>query len=203
MQSEKRKVKNFAVFVSGFGSNLQAIIEAVKKKQIKANLALVVSDKKDALALTRAKKANIKNIFIDPKSFKTKDDYEAAIIDELNKEKIDFIVLAGFMRILGKRLLNAYENKILNVHPALLPNFKGKTAIKDAFNVREKVTGVTIHFVTKEIDSGPIILQEDVNIGPEDTLKSLEAKIHKLEHKLYPKAIQLFIASRDLSCRCT
>lgn len=193
MNKKKCGIKNFAVFASGFGSNLEAIIKAVKTKKIQANLALVVSDKKDAFALARAKKAKIKNIFINPKDFVSKDDYEKAVICELKREKIDFIVLAGFMRILGSQVLNAYKNKILNIHPSLLPAFKGAHAIKDAFSAKVKTTGVTIHFVTKDLDAGPIILQEEIKISSKDTLELLEAKIHKLEHKFYPKAIQLFI----------
>lgn len=182
---------NFAVFASGFGSNLKAIIKAVKKEKLKANLALVVSDNKKAHALKRAKRAGIKNIFIDPALYKTKEDFEQEILKQLKSEKIDLIVLAGFMRIIGDTLLNNYPDKILNIHPALLPSFKGSHGIKDAFDCGVKVTGVTVHFVDAQMDHGPVILQAAVKVEDTDTLESLEKKIHKLEHKLYPEAIRL------------
>ncbi|MDP8266932.1 MAG: phosphoribosylglycinamide formyltransferase [Candidatus Aceula meridiana] len=186
----------FAVLASGNGTNLQAIISAVKSKKIKAQLGLVVSDKKKAYVLTRALKAGIPVTVVDPKKFKTREAFDKAVIRELKDFKIDFIVLAGYMRILSPYFVKAYKGKILNIHPALLPSFKGAHAIKDAFDYGAKLTGVTVHFVDEKVDHGPIILQEPVIIRPQDTLKTLESRIHKLEHKLYPKAIQLFSQGR-------
>lgn len=185
-------MKNLAVFVSGNGSNLQAIIDAVKSGGLKVNIALALSDNKDAYALARAKEAGIKGIFIDPKIYKTKKEFEQEIISVLEKEKVEAIALAGFMRILSPEFISRYKNRILNVHPALLPSFKGAHGIKDAFDYGVKMTGVTIHFVDEDMDHGPIILQEALRVDDGDTLGSLEEKIHKAEHKLYPEAIRLF-----------
>ena len=186
----------FAVFASGFGSNLQAIIDAVRKKRIKAELALVVSDNKSAFALKRASKARIKTAVIDPKRFPRREDFDREVVKHLRSAQIDFIVLAGFMRILSPYFIQSYKNKILNIHPALLPAFKGGHAIKDAYSYGVKVTGVTVHFVDERIDHGAIILQKEVAVSPRDTLESLEKKIHAVEHKLYPKAIDLLACGK-------
>ena len=183
---------NFAVFASGFGGNLQAIINAVKRRQIRADLKLVLSDRADAYALKRAQKANVPTVFIDPKNFKDRESFDRVVVAILKREKIDFVVLAGFMRILSPYFIKTFPNKILNIHPSLLPAFKGARAIHDAFDYGVKATGVTVHFVDEAVDNGAIILQESILIKPTDTLKSLEKKIHSVEHKLYPKAIDLF-----------
>ncbi len=182
-------MKNIAVFASGNGTNLSAISDNIAKGVLKARIALVVSDCKDAFALQRAKKAGIKTLLFDPKKFETKEDYEKYIEANLKKEKVELIVLAGFMRIVSPYLIRKYKNRILNIHPALLPAFKGGHAIKDAFEYGAKVTGVTVHLVDEKVDHGPIILQEAVAIADTDSLKSLEEKIHKVEHKLYSEAI--------------
>jgi len=187
---------NIAIFVSGNGTNLQAIIDAVSSGKIKASLALVVSDREDAYALTRAKNANIDAFVLGPKAFKTREDYDKGVIKELKKKNIDLIVLAGFMRLLSSYFVKEYENKILNIHPSLLPLFKGTHGIKDALKAGAKETGVTVHFVDEELDHGPIVLQESLKIEKNDTINSLEEKIHKLEHKLYPEAIQLFVEGK-------
>ncbi|MBM3248861.1 MAG: phosphoribosylglycinamide formyltransferase [Candidatus Omnitrophica bacterium] len=183
---------NFAVFASGRGTNLQAIIRAAKKGKISANLALVVSDNKEAYALKRAKRAKIKTIIVEAKNFNSREDYDAELVKILEQENIDFIVLAGFMRIITSVLINKFRNKILNIHPALLPSFKGTHAIVDAFNYGVKFTGVTVHFVDEKMDHGPIILQGLVKIKENETAETLEAQIHKIEHKIYPEAIRLF-----------
>lgn len=187
---------NIAVFASGRGTNLQAIIDAVKRGRIKANLALVVSDNKNAYALKRAGRAKIKTLVIDARNFKTRQDFDQEVSRHLEQERIDLIILAGFMRILSPWFVSKYKNRILNIHPALLPSFKGAHAIQDAFNCGVKITGVTVHFVDKLTDHGPIILQGELKLKEADTLKSLEARIHKLEHKLYPEAIRLFTQGR-------
>ena len=187
---------NFAVFVSGNGTNLQAIINAIKKKVIKAHLALVVCDNSKAFALKRAQKANIKSVFVNPKAFADRVSFDKDLITHLKIEKIDFIVLAGFMRIFSPYFIKRYKNKILNIHPSLLPAFKGAHAIKDAFNYGSKVTGVTVHFVDEKVDHGPIIMQEMLVISPKDTLRKLEERIHKIEHKLYPKVIDLYVRGK-------
>jgi len=187
---------NIAVFASGRGTNFGAIIRAAKKGKIKANLSLLVCDNPKAGAIDRAKQAGIKVVLIKREDFSTKKHFEAKIMEHLEANKIDLIVLAGFMRIFSQEFVKKYKNCILNIHPALLPSFKGAEGIKDAFDYGVKVTGVTVHFVDEEMDHGPIILQRAVKIEETDTLESLESKIHKVEHKLYPEAIKLFVEGR-------
>lgn len=183
---------NIAVFASGRGANFSAIARAVKKGIIKANLALLVCDNPKAPVLGKAKRAGVKAALVKKEDFATKRDFELGIIEYLEENKIDLIVLAGFMRILSPEFVQQYKFRILNIHPALLPSFKGAQGIKDAFDYGVKVTGVTVHFVDEETDHGPIILQEAVKIRADDTLESLEKKIHKAEHLLYPQALRLF-----------
>lgn len=186
----------FAVFVSGNGSNLQAIIDAVKSGDIKAELALVFSDRHKAHALKRATDAGIKTLCLVRKDYATPQSYERDIVISLKEAGIDFVVFAGFMKILSPFFIKTYPNKILNVHPSLLPAFKGARGIKDTFTYGTKVAGVTIHFVDDKMDHGPIILQQAFRIAPKETLKSLEERIHKVEHKIFPKAIALFADDR-------
>ncbi len=190
---ERKGGVNIAVFCSGYGSNFQAIIDASKKGLLDAKIVLMVCDNKDALSLQRAKKENIPTLLVLKENFKTKEDFENKIINQIEQSNVSLICLAGFMRILSAEFIKKYQNKILNVHPALLPAFKGAHGIKDAFDYAVKVTGATVHFVTEQMDSGPIILQQAVKVDESDTLKTLEEKIHKVEHKLYPEAIRLFI----------
>ena len=187
---------NIAVFASGRGTNFSAIIRAVKKGVIKANLSLLVCDNPKAGAIARAKRAGVKVALVRREDFSTKEDFEAKIIQHLKEEKIALIALAGFMRIIGLRILGEYKDRIINIHPALLPSFKGAHGIKEACDYGVKVTGVTVHFVDEKMDHGPIILQAALKIEEADTLESVEKKIHKIEHKLYPKAIRLFVEGK-------
>lgn len=189
-------MQKFAVFVSGHGSNLQAIIDAVKNKDIKADLALVFSDNPKAFALKRAQGEGIKTIVLRRQDYAAPQSYDRDIVMNMKREDIDFIVLAGYMKLLTPFFVKEYKNKILNIHPSLLPSFKGKKAIKDTFTYGAKVAGVTIHIVNEKMDNGPIIVQEGFKVAENDTVESLEEKIHKIEHKLYPKAIKLFIEGR-------
>jgi phosphoribosylglycinamide formyltransferase-1 len=184
---------NFAVLASGRGGNLKAIIDAVKSGKIKAHLRVVISDKKDAYALEHARQAGIPAIFINPKDFNDRPSFDCAVIERLHEFKVDFVVLAGYMRLVSSYFVHQYPDKILNIHPSLLPAFKGTHAIKDAFDLGVKVTGPTVHFVVEEMDSGAIILQEPVRVESQDTLGSLEEKIHQAEHRIYPEAIDLFV----------
>ena len=183
---------NFAVFASGNGSNLQAIINSLQKGEIKANLSLVVSNNPKAFALQRAERAGIKTLVLNPNDYLNRQSYDREIIANLKEDNIDFIVLAGYMLILSSVFIKKYHNKILNIHPSLLPAFKGIQSIKDAVLYGAKVTGVTVHFVDEKMDHGPIILQEALRILPADTVEILEKKLHAIEHRLYPKAIDLF-----------
>jgi len=187
---------NFAVLASGRGSNLQAIMDAVKDGKITAHLKVVISDKKDAYALERARQAGIAAFFIDPKAFKDRESFDRAVVERLHEFKIDFVVLAGYMRLISRYFIQQYPDKVLNIHPSLLPSFKGTHAVKDAFEHGVKVTGPTVHFVVEELDNGAIILQEPVPVDSKDTLESLEEKIHRAEHRIYPEAIELFVRGK-------
>lgn len=187
---------NIAVFASGRGTNFSAIVKAIKKERLKANLSLLVCDNPNAGVIKKAKHARVKVALVKREDFASKADFENAIIQHLEKEGIELIALAGFMRMLSSEFVSRYRNKIINIHPALLPSFKGEEGIKDAFDHGVKVTGVSVHFVDEKMDHGPIILQSAVKIEEKDTLETLEAKIHKVEHKLYPQAIQLVIEGK-------
>ncbi|MDP8213074.1 MAG: phosphoribosylglycinamide formyltransferase [Candidatus Zapsychrus exili] len=186
----------FAVFVSGNGSNLQAIIEAVKEKKIKAELALVFSNRRKAYALKRAEEAGIKTLCLNPKEYTNPQSYDRDIVISLKENNIDFIVLAGYMKLLTPFFVKEFPRKILNIHPSLLPSFKGTHSIKDASTYGAKVTGVTIHFVNDKMDNGPIIMQESIKIHEKETIVDLEERIHRIEHRIYPKAIQMFVGGR-------
>ncbi|MFC1643897.1 phosphoribosylglycinamide formyltransferase [Candidatus Omnitrophota bacterium] len=185
-----------AVFVSGNGSNLQALIDAEKKGELAdGRIVLVVCDKPGAFALERAKKADIKTFVLEAVD-QSREEYDKKVLQKLRETKIELVVLAGFMRILSDHFVDEYKSRILNVHPALLPSFKGASGIKDALEHGVKSTGVTVHFVDKKLDSGPIILQAHVKVDDADTLETLEEKIHVEEHKLYPEAVRLFVRGK-------
>ena len=182
------------VLVSGGGTNLQAIIDSIEAGYIKnARIEVVVASKAGVYALERAAKHGIDCAVISKKSYETEDKFYDALIGTLEEHNVDLVVLAGFMTVLGGRFIKHYENKIINIHPALLPSFPGRHGIDDAYNYGVKVTGVTIHFVNDGVDSGKIIAQEPVRIEDDDSLDSLEVKIHAVEHKLYPKTLQKLI----------
>lgn len=187
---------NLAVFASGRGSNFLAIAKAVKSRKIKVNLALLVCDNPKAAVLNKAKKLGVRIALVKRQDFVSKADFEARIIQHLKENKINLIAMAGFMRMLSANFVKAYKSRIINIHPSLLPSFKGGHAIKDAFCYGAKVTGVTVHFVDEEMDHGPIILQSALEIKEKDTLASLEERIHKVEHKLYPQAIKLIVQGK-------
>jgi len=182
-----------AVFASGNGSNFQALAEAGKKGALgPVEIALMVTDQEKAPVRDRARRAGIKELFIDPVSCASPRAYEQALTAVLERERIELILLAGYMRILGEQFVARYRHKIINIHPSLLPLYKGVHSIERAFNAREKETGVTVHFVDEKIDHGPVVLQEKIAILPEDTVVSLEEKVHQLEHRLYPQAVRFY-----------
>ena len=187
-------MKRIAVFASGFGSNLQALIDFSEKDDLNGKIVLVFSNKSSAYALQRAKNHGIKAVFLDPAQFKTRSQYDEQIAGILEEEKIDLVVLAGYMLLVGQNILAKFKNRVINIHPALLPSFKGTHGIKDAFDYGVKVTGVTVHFVDGGLDSGPIILQQTVEVGEDDSAETLEEKIHAVEHKIYPLAVKYFCA---------
>lgn len=190
MTSEKFKL---AVLVSGRGSNLQAIIDSIENNNLAAEISLVLSNVKEAYALERGKKHGLESIFLDPKKFPTRADYEQQMIDLLQSKSIDLVCLAGFMRILGKKFIETFLGKIINIHPSLLPAFPGLDVQRKALEHGAKFSGCTVHFVNEEVDGGPIILQSAVPIHDEDDTESLSKRILEQEHILYPEAIRLII----------
>ena len=187
---------NIGVLASGRGTNLQAIIEAIEDGKIAGEIKVVMSDHPKACALKRAQQYLIDTRYIDFKEFKNREDFDKEIIKILKEKKIDLVVLAGYMRILSPYFIRAYQNKIMNIHPALLPSFPGLHAQKQALGNGVKISGCTVHFVDEGVDSGPIILQKAVEMSDDDTEESLTEKILKEEHQIYPQAIQLFSESR-------
>jgi len=187
-----------AILVSGRGSNMEAILKAKQEGKLpEAEIALIVSNKKDAPALGKASTFNVKTAFVDPKPFKgDREGYDTQILNTLREENIDFIVLAGFMRIITPVLLNAFQNRIINIHPALLPCFPGLHAQKQALDYGVKVSGCTVHFVDAGVDTGPIIIQAVVPVLSNDTEESLSQRILKYEHKLLPMALDLATRKR-------
>lgn len=182
-------MKNIAVLASGNGSNFQAIAEAINDKTIKdCNLSLLLVDHKDIYAIERAKKLQIPYEVVILKDFKNKEDYENHIVSLLKKNDVELVCLAGYMKIVSSTLLSAYKDKIINIHPALLPSFKGAHGIQDAFDYGCKVFGVTIHYVSEELDGGKIISQRGFEYYGDDIVE-LEKKIHEVEHILYPETI--------------
>ncbi len=187
---------NIAVLASGRGSNLQAIIDNVERGYIKARIAVVISDVENAFALERARKHGIEAVFIDPKKFTNKELYEKEVLRVLKAHDSELVLLAGYMRIVGKTLLNAYKNKMLNIHPALLPAFQGMHAQKQALDYGVKVSGCTVHFVDETLDGGPIVLQRCVEVKDNDTSETLADRILEQEHKIYPEAVKLFVENK-------
>jgi phosphoribosylglycinamide formyltransferase-1 len=183
------KKTNLAVFVSGSGSNLQALIDA---KIPNVDIHVVVSNNPAAYAIERARKNKIAVEVIDHRNYSSREDFEKEILRKLDPYNIDLIALAGFMRIFSSLFIRNYKNKIMNLHPALLPSFPGTNAVKQALMYGVKFTGCTVHFVDEGVDTGPIILQSVVPIYDTDTEQSLLEKIHKEEHRIYPEAIRLF-----------
>jgi phosphoribosylglycinamide formyltransferase 1 len=189
-------MKRIAVFASGYGSNLQALIDFSKNDNLNGEIVLVFSNKSGAFALQRARDNGIKAVFLDPAQFKTRWEFDERIAGVLEEEKIDLVVLAGYMLLISQNILVRFKNRIINIHPALLPSFKGTNGIKDAFDYGVKVTGVTVHFVDEGLDNGPIIMQQAVDISEDDSAETLEEKIHTAEHKIYPLAVKYFCTDR-------
>jgi phosphoribosylglycinamide formyltransferase-1 len=192
---------NLAVFASGRGSNFSAIAKAIQQGKIKVKLQILVCDQPQASVIKRAQTLGVRVVLVRRQDFTSRLDFETAIIQRLKNYKINLIVLAGFMRLLSPDFVKRYPNRIMNIHPSMLPAFKGAHAIRDAFDFGVDSTGVTVHFVDQEVDHGPIILQRKIKVSSKDTLASLEKRIHALEHKLYPQAIKLFVSGKLKSFR--
>ncbi|WP_225743076.1 phosphoribosylglycinamide formyltransferase [Marinilactibacillus sp. Marseille-P9653] len=182
-----------AVFASGNGSNFEVIAEAIQNGSINAELSLLICDQPEAYVLKRAEAKAIPATVLQPKQYQTKKEFETVLLKHLENHEIDLIILAGYMRIIGKTLLDKYTERIINIHPSLLPEFPGKSGIEDAFTAGVSETGVTVHLVDQGVDTGPILSQQKVMVESDETLESLEEKIHKLEHLMYPNVIQTYI----------
>ena len=194
-RSPKKKGK-IAVLISGRGSNFKAIHDAILQGKINAEIALVFSNKKDALGLQIAQEQNLETLFLDPKAYVSREEYEKDIVKELGKRDIDLICLAGYMRILSPDFCKEYENAIMNIHPALLPSFPGLHVQKKAIEWGVKYSGATVHFVIPDVDMGPIIIQAAVPVLQDDTEESLSDRILKEEHRIYPEAVKLFFEGK-------
>ncbi|MEC1524405.1 phosphoribosylglycinamide formyltransferase [Neobacillus niacini] len=191
-------MRKIAVFASGNGSNFQAIIDVVQTGELKADIALLVCDKPGAFAIERANAARIPTFSFNPKEFSSKEAYEKVITEQLTSYGVEFIVLAGYMRLIGPTLLGEYAGRIINIHPSLLPDFPGKDAIGQALAAKAEWSGVTIHYVDEGMDTGPIIVQERVRISEKETRESLQRKIQGIEHKLYPSILQMLLTRGEV-----
>jgi phosphoribosylglycinamide formyltransferase-1 len=189
-----------AVLASGRGTNLQSIINSIEAGQVQAQIVTVISNKKDAIALERARKHGLKDLFVDPKPFAGRPDsreaYDRSLLEILQQHEVELVLLAGYMKIVTAVLVNAYANRMMNIHPSLLPSFPGLDVQKKAIDWGCKLAGCTVHFVTEGVDEGPIIIQAAVPILNDDTPETLAARILVQEHKIYPRAVQLFAEGR-------
>lgn len=200
MSVKRESPLRVAVLASGRGSNLQAIIDAIESRVLQAEIVAVISNRKEAVALERARKHNVPDLFVDPKPFAgrpdSRDAYDRALLAVLEQRQVELVLLAGYMRIVTAVLVNAYSNRMMNIHPSLLPSFPGLDVQKRAIEWGCKLAGCTVHFVTEGVDEGPIILQAAVPILDSDTPEKLAARILDQEHKIFPRAVQLFAEGR-------
>jgi phosphoribosylglycinamide formyltransferase-1 len=190
------KQGTFVVLASGRGSNFQAIIDRVKEGIIHARCVCLITDNPDAYAITRANKAGIPHEVVSYKSFSDKIRYEEALMEVIARYNPDLIILAGYMRLLGDRIVDTYHGKMINIHPSLLPAFAGLHAQQQALDYGTKVAGCTVHFVTRDMDAGPVIIQRTVPVLDDDDEESLSSRILIEEHQAYPDAVRLFFEHR-------
>lgn len=191
-----RAAPAIGVLCSGAGTNLQAILDACARGRLRARVAVVLSDRADAPALQRARRAKIPAHVVDPRAFAGRDAFDRELIRLLEAAHVRLVCLAGFMRMLSPAFVRRFSPRLLNIHPALLPAFPGAHALRDALAWGAKVTGVTVHLVDEDMDHGPIVLQEAVAIRPGDSLARLRARVQRVEHRLYPTAIRMMLEGR-------
>ena len=184
------------VLASGRGSNFQAIIDAIEGGRLDAGVKILVVDNEDAFAIERARKHDIPHLFLHPRQFPSRDAFFAKIARELKERGVDLVILAGFMRVVGKPLIDAFPNRIMNIHPALLPSFPGLHGQRQAVDYGVKISGCTVHFVDEGMDTGPVIIQAAVPVSSDDTEEALSERILRLEHRIFPEAIRLFSEGR-------
>jgi len=200
MSAKRSSPLRVAVLASGRGSNLQAIIDAIEAGQVQAQIVAVISNEKDAVALDRARKHGLPELFVDPKPFAGQPDsreaYDRVLLEVLQQQHVELVLLAGYMKIVTAVLVNAFANRMMNIHPSLLPSFPGLEVQKKAIDWGCKLAGCTVHFVTEGVDEGPIIVQAAVPVLDSDTSEALAARILEQEHKIYPQAVQLFAEGR-------
>lgn len=192
---------NIGVLISGSGTNLQAIIAGIENGLIKGKIKVIISNRKDAYGLERGRKANIESIFIDPKEYDDEEGYSNRLLEELKRREVDLVILAGFLKILSKEFIDEYRNRIINIHPSLIPSFCGKgyygeKVHKAVLDYGVKYTGATVHFVDEGADTGPIIMQEVVKVDNIDTVDTLKEKVLKVEHRLLVEAVKLYCEGR-------
>ncbi len=185
-----------AVLVSGNGTNLEAILSDVEAEDIPGEVVVVISNVEDAYALVRARNHGVEARWVDPQAFPTRADYDRELVRILQEKQVDLVVLAGYMLLVGPEILGAFPLRVINLHPALLPSFPGTHGAADALAYGVKVTGVTVHFVDEGLDTGPIIMQQALAVLGDDDLDALLARIHQVEHRLYPEAIRYFCEGR-------
>ena len=185
--------RRLGVLISGRGSNLQALIAAIADGRLDATIAVVISNRQDAGGLERARAAGIESIVLSHRDFGSRDDYDRALATELRARDVGLVCLAGFMRLVGTELIDVFPNRVLNIHPSLLPAFPGLDAQRQAIEHGVKVSGVTVHLVTAELDGGPIVVQRAVMVMPGDTEESLAARILEEEHRAYPEAVKIIL----------
>ena len=188
--------RRIAVLISGRGSNLQALIEAIADRRLDATIAVVISNRPEAQGLERARAAGLETLTLNHRDYASRDAFEEALVRELRARDVALICLAGFMRLLGRTFLDAYDGRVLNVHPSLLPAFPGVDAQRQALAHGVKVAGATVHFVTGELDGGPIVCQAAVPVHDDDTADTLAARILEAEHRIYPEAVGLVLDGR-------
>ena len=191
--------RTLGVLISGRGSNLQAILDAIRQGELDARIGIVVSNVASAAGLARAKEADVPTVVIAHGSFSSREDFDRAVAEELKRHEVDLVCLAGFMRLLSPVFVRAFPNRILNIHPSLLPSFPGLHAQRQALEHGVKVSGCTVHGVDEELDHGPIVLQAAVAVKDDDTEETLSARILKEEHRAYPKAIRLILDRKSPS----
>ncbi|NMB26480.1 MAG: phosphoribosylglycinamide formyltransferase [Tissierellia bacterium] len=192
---------NIGILISGGGTNLQSIIDNIKNGNIKGEIKIVISNRKDAYGLIRAERSGIKALYIDRKEFNTEKEYNEKIMEEFEKRNIELVVLAGYLKVLSRGFVEKYKGRIINIHPSLIPSFCGKGCYGEkvhqmVLDYGVKVTGATVHFVDEGTDTGPIILQRAVEVKDKDTVNTLKERVLAVEHELLPEAVKLFCENR-------